>query len=195
MVTGLFLFITLALSCSQQEKKPEAQQEKQQEARKDYIPVTDFIRDEIKKTDSLPVGILKRVIKGNTSDSVFITPKEFHRLATEFLPGDLDKETFERSFNETSFLDQTTEMFTFTYQSKDASLAVKRVDVLMPIGQEVGQIKTVYIEKSYSRGDTAINQKLLWKAGSNFSIITSKGIPGKQEEIQQMKVIWDPLNY
>ncbi|HEY0678815.1 MAG TPA: hypothetical protein VGD17_11050 [Chitinophagaceae bacterium] len=161
----------------------------------EYIPVNDYIRNEIKSIDSLPVGILKRETNGGKGDSVFITPPEFKRLSAVFLPKELEKDNFQRSFTESSFFDQTTESLTFTYQANDPASSVRRVDVLASPSLQLDKIKSVYIEKSFSNADTVFNQKLYWKGGTSFTIITEKILAQKPPVIHQVKVIWDPMNY
>ena len=192
-LTALALLSVFAWSCGEpdqkQVRKPTV------DSPKTFIPVTDYIRSEIKSVDSLPVGILKRVIAGNRSDSVFIQPAEFRQLASDFLSPELEKGNFEKSFTENSFYDQSIEMLTFTYQSTDPASTVKRVDVLIAPSLQLDKVKSIYIEKAFKSGDTAVNKKLYWKAGTSFQVVTEKSLAQKQASLQQVKVIWDPLNY
>ena len=162
---------------------------------KSYIPVTDYIRSEIKSLDSLPIGILKRTTNGNRSDSVFIQPAEFRQLAAQFLSPELEKGKFEQSFTESSFFDQTTQLLTFTYQATDPANTVKRVDVLISPSLAIDKVRSVYMEKAYSSGDTAVSSKMYWKAGASFQVATAKTVGQQQQDMQQVKVIWDPMSY
>ena len=162
---------------------------------KAYIPVADYIRSEIKSLDSLPVGILKRVTTGNRSDSGFIQPAEFRQLAAQFLSPELERGKFEQSFTETSFFDETTQLLTFTYEATDPALTVRRVDVLISPSLALDKIRSVYVEKAYKSGDTAVSSKMYWKGGASFQIASAK-TPGQQVPVeQQVKVIWDPMSY
>lgn len=184
------------LSCNGPETgqdSPEKKEEK--EAPKAYIPVTDYIRGEIKTLDSLPVGILKRIRAGNRSDSAYIQPAEFRQLAAEFLPQELEKGKFEQSFTESSFFDQSTELLTFTYQASNTASAVKRVDVLISPSLQLDKVKSIYIEKDYQSGDTVFNKKMYWKAGTSFQVVTQKAVAGQPATPEQLKVIWDPSSY
>jgi len=162
---------------------------------KTYLPVTDYIRGEIRSLDSLPVGILKRVTNGKRSDSVFIQPAEFRQLASQFLSPELEKGRFEQSFAESSFFDQTTELLTFTYQATDPASTVRRVDVLISPSLQLDKVRSVYIEKAYTSGDTAVSSKMYWKAGASFQIATAKSVGQQLPAVQQVKVIWDPFSY
>jgi hypothetical protein len=191
-ITGLALLSLFVLSCGE----PEQQQVKKDEkdTTKAYLPVTDYIRGEIKTIDSLPVGILKRVTKGNKADSAFIQPAEFRLLAAEFLSNELEKGQFEQSFTESSFFDQSTELLTFTYEGTNPAVTVKRVDVLISPSLQLDKIKSIYMEKAYKSGDTSISKKMYWKAGASFQVATEKKM-AQQSRLEQIKVIWDPRDY
>lgn len=190
------LILALAFNACQEAEKQRSTEEKQEtNETKAYIPVTDYIKTEIRALDSTPTGILKRINYKNGTDSVFINPDEFKQLAQAFLPPELDKGRFERSFTESSFIDQTTESLTFTYESVDNTSAIRRVDVLLAPSLEVDKIKSVYIEKMFAVGDTAVEQKMYWKAGESFQITTLKSVPGHSPDVHQLKVIWDPFSY
>lgn len=193
LIPGLALFSLLLFSCSNPGQKQEKKEDK--EAPKAYIPVTDYIRSELKTIDSLPVGILKRITAGNRTDSAFIQPAEFRQLAADFLCPELERGKFEQGFTESSFFDQSTELLTFTYQATDPALTVKRVDVLISPSLQLDKIKSIYIERAYQSGDTAFDKKMYWKANTSFQVATQKSAGQQPAKLEQLKVIWDPLNY
>jgi hypothetical protein len=165
------------------------------QAKKEYLPVMDYIRSEINTIDSLPVGILKRTNTGNKVDSAFITPKEFKQLAAQFLSEELKKENFEKSFSESSFPDQTTGLITFTYQATNPAMELKRIDVHISPSLQMDRIRSIYMEKVSSGTDTIVEKKMYWRSGTSFNIITQKTPAGKAASLDQLKVIWDPMNY
>jgi hypothetical protein len=160
-----------------------------------YIPVVDYIRGEIRSIDSVPVGILKRVTAGNRTDSGFIKAEEFRQLAQQFLAPELERGKFEQSFTESSFFDESSQLLTFTYQANEAASIVRRVDVLIAPSLQLDKIRSVYMEKAYKSGDTAISSKLYWKAGASFQVATEKSLAQQPPARQQVKVIWDPQDY
>lgn len=196
VATGLLLAVLFTGACSEPQQPAAETKAEQKEEKKAYLPVSDYLHSEIRKVDSAVAGILKRVIKnGRQMDSVFISPQEFHALTQEFLAPELAGERFEKSFRESSFFDETTESLTFTYEASDTAVSVRRVDVLVAPSLEIDKVKTIYMEKNYASGDTAISKKMMWKAGSDFSIVTIKTVAAKQPDVEQVKVIWDPLKY
>lgn len=197
VVSGLLLAVLFTSACSNQPKQPAAEQTAtQKEEKKAYIPVIDYLQGEIKKIDSSPAAILKRETLNNRKlDSVFITQQQFHALAQDFLAPELEHGQFEKSFKENSFFDETTESLTFNYEPTDSTVSVGRVDVLIAPSLELDKIKSIYVEKNYASGDTAISKKMMWKAGSDFSIVTIKTLAAKPPYVEQVKVIWDPMKY
>ncbi|HEX6180493.1 MAG TPA: hypothetical protein VFZ47_04560 [Chitinophagaceae bacterium] len=187
--------LVLALSACQDQAKQQ-QQKEEPPSTKAYIPVADFIETEIRMVRNASAGILKREIYKDRSDSAFIKPEEFEALAQAFRPAELEHDRFEKSFTESSFLDQTPpETLAFTYESTDSTSNVKRVDVLASPSLGLDKFKSVYIERSFTSGDTAVEQKMTWKAGKSFQVITMKSLPGASPEVHQLKVIWDPFSY
>jgi hypothetical protein len=158
--------------------------------RKNFFPVADYLRNEIRTVDSTPSAILKYTIQNNRTDSAFISAPLFDQLAQEFLSPELDSPAFERSFSETSFADRTTNSVTFTYASLMNGQPLQRVDILLD-PEANNRLKSIYMEKSFSAGDTLVSKKMLWKAGRNFLIITSKQLPGQAALVRQLKVVWD----
>jgi hypothetical protein len=159
---------------------------------KSFFPVLDFVRTEISYLDSTPLAIRRTIIRNDKTDSSFIKLPAFHELAQEFTPAELAAGLFEKEYTEKSFIDQTTRTATFTYSTQNKSLPVQRVDVLTSVGS-VGseRVKSIYMEKFFSRGDTLVTKKLLWKAGKNFLIVTTLQPPGKPPDVQQIRVVWD----
>ena len=163
---------------------------------KSFFPVAEYIQGEIKVVDSMPVGILKKTIRGNKKDSGFIERPEFHSLASEFTSPELSKTELEKNYNENSFADQSTENFTFTYSPlKPDAVKFGRIDVLVKPGQTSDKVRSIYLERSYVRQDTTVNERLYWKANSSFSITTEKKYKEKEPIIEQLIVIWNPSNY
>ena len=192
LVIALLILTLAVVSCQEPEKK---QSTAQTESATAYLPVSDLIRTEIMLVDSTPTGILRRITYKGKTDSAFIKPAEFDELAQAFLPQELEYERFQKSFKESSFMDQTTESIAFNYESIDSTSTVSRVDVLAAPSLELDKIKNVYIEKTYMSGDTTVQQKMTWKPKKSFQVITIKSLGSGAPDVHQLKVIWDPFSY
>ena len=54
------------------------------------------------------------------------------------------------------------------------------------------KVNRIYMEKEFTRGDTAFHQKLTWKSDAYFYIVSIKQ-PNNGPAVTSMeKVIWDP---
>jgi hypothetical protein len=159
--------------------------------KKNFFPVHDFLQSEIAHVDSIPFKIVEyRTINGKTDSSIINTQK-FDQLASAFIPDDLDSSRFEERFEETSFLDQTTKLLTFTYSTKDSSFGLRRVDVLAEPHLTNDRVQSVYLEMSSGREDSLVLKKMYWKAGKSFNILQIYQPSNGKAITSQTKVVWD----
>lgn len=156
-----------------------------------FFPIGSFLKSEVRYVDSLPVGIKKYTSAGPKLDSVYITPEEFHQLSGEFVNSDLDEDRFQKNFTETSFFDQSSNNATFLYTARDPSTPLKRVDVVTTPGDAYDEIKSVYMEKNISSGDSTIIKKLMWKPKRHFQVITIISVNDQAPKNKTEKVVWD----
>lgn len=160
--------------------------------KKDFIPVGDYLKSEIASVDSFPQLIKYYQIKQGITDSMILTTAQFDHLSKEFLRKELDSPVFEKEFEETSFIDRSTNLLNFTYATKDTGYGLKRVDFLaMPGAGGVNKMSSIYMEVRAGNKDTAEIRKMSWKAGSYFSILRiyqpTQGIAATSIT----KVVWD----
>jgi hypothetical protein len=190
----LFLLsITLLISaCDPNHPETKAGNSKQTDsAKKNYLPVAYYIKAEIAGVDSFPYRIMKYQISKGKTDSEIITTAVFDQIAKEFLQAELDSIHFENNFEENSFVDQTTNLVSFTYSTKDTGYGLKRVDVLLSPGAGVDKLNSIYMESISGHQDGSVISKMSWKAGKNFRILhIIQPITGK-ETTEQVIVDWD----
>jgi hypothetical protein len=188
---AISMILLLVFSC-RNNKQPVDTKTKDEEAKKNYFPVIDFMKSEISIVDSTPIALLKYDIRDNHSDSSYIKRPEFNQVAMEFLPSELDSPYFQQHFTESSFFDQTSKSITFTYSSKDSTSGLHRVDVLAtPQSDGSSKVKSIYMEKTIDKKDTFILKKLYWVSQKSFFIITITHPIGQNPVTQQLKVVWD----
>lgn len=158
--------------------------------KKNYFPVGDFLKSEIAYVDSFPQKLMEYHAQDGKTDSGIITTQTFDRLAAAFLLKDLDSSRFEKRFDETSFLDQGSNLLTFTYSTKDSSYGLRRVDVLAVPGQTADKVRSVYLEVSSGNADSLVLNKMYWKARKSFSILQIYQPNHGQTRTSQIKVVW-----
>jgi hypothetical protein len=189
------LLVLLAGSCHPKgnTEAPENRKDSTDTAvQKNYFPVADYIKGEITEVDSLPVGIMQYTTTGRRTDSAYVKATAFHALAAEFLPPELlDTALFHKEYSESSFLDQSTNSFTFTYSTKNGQLALQRVDILASPVQGSNKVKSIYMEERINRQDTLVIKKLFWTSRKQFEIFTTVQPPHQTATLRQLKVVWD----
>lgn len=160
-------------------------------ALKKYFPILDFLKGEIAYVDSLPVGIKKFTGKGARNKYVYINAEEFHRLAAEFTPKEIEDSFFLKEYQETSFLDKSSNSATFLYSTKNESLSLRRVDVLTVKGDVYDKVKSIYLEKNHTSGDTGYIKKLYWQPQRSFQLITQASPHSGAPQTEIINVVWD----
>jgi hypothetical protein len=186
----LLPFFALVYSCQNPPAKELPVSEKDT-VKKNYLPVADLLRSEIASVDSFPMLIRKYEITGNRKDSTVLTVAEFDRIAREFIQPGLDSAYFDSHFSESSFLDQSTDMSSFTYSTKDTGFGLKRVDVLLKHTSTGEKLNSIYMETFSGNQDSSFIRKMSWKAGRNFSILQITQPKGRPESASQTLVVWD----
>jgi hypothetical protein len=156
-----------------------------------YFPVADILESEIRQIDSTPVAIRKFIVVNGRTDSGFINPAEFNALAMQFVVPEFRNGRFEKDFTESSFIDNATQAATFTYSTTNRSLSLQRVDVIAIPQGTAHQVKSVYLERNRVSGDSTMLDKMYWRAGKQFQVISLISIKGGQPVQRQLIVSWD----
>jgi hypothetical protein len=191
---ALFL---LAAACKQKPKEPAGivQSTEDSLANKTFLPVADFIRNDIAQVDSFAGGIVRKVNIEGKKDSTFIQLPAFHKLANQFLLPELDSASFHEHFTESSLMDESTQMLNFIYSVKKPDWPLRSVMVYVKPSLTNDKVNRIYMEKEFMSGDTVIEQKLTWKLQEYFYIITLRQPKNGPAVTSMEKVIWDPEHF
>jgi hypothetical protein len=196
MKQSLFVILAIAgfIACKNHTPtNTEATQKDTSTAAKSFFPVVDFIGGEMKMVDSLQLPLTKTVTINKKEKLTQLSDAEFHMLAKNFTEPDINTSALRRFYTESSIADESIPSISFTYTATDTALPIQKVNVFVkPDPIENDKVRGIYIEKVFRNGDTAIQQKLYWKAGRNMQIITEKRIGDKHLPAEQVKVVWDP---
>jgi hypothetical protein len=158
---------------------------------KNFFPVADYLRSEIRYVDSTPLAIEVYHIQGSKTDSAFIQASAFNLLAKEFLPAELDSPSFEKNFSEVSFFDQTTNSLTFSYTAKSNTGGLRRVDVIATQRSGFDKVKSIYMEERINNKDSLVTKKMYWKPKKSFLVLTISQTGDLPKVNRQLKVVWD----
>lgn len=158
-----------------------------------YFPVTDYLLGQLHQLDSMPVTPLKIIKDGkNNADSVWLKREDIKQFAQPFLSPVIDSISVSSYFSVKSFLDQTINSITLTYDPKGKlpqDLHLRRWDVY--IDPQSGTVKRIYIVKEFGNDHIDSTLQLTWNAGSGCSIRTIEQLPGGQSIIKEEKMIWN----
>jgi len=156
-----------------------------------FFPVDDYLEAQILSVDSMPTqAYWEYVTHDNRTDSSLITTADFNKLALQFLPPEIRDGGLNKNFTENSFMDKTTQTITFTYTPVNRDLPLQRVDVQTAPGVRDQEVKSIYLERNRTAGDSVILQKLLWRAKHSFQIMNLIRIKGKAPQEEQIRVVW-----
>jgi hypothetical protein len=159
--------------------------------KKNYFPVSDYVKSEIAYVDSFPLKIMKYATSNGKTDSEQINNIQFHKIAQAFLPPGLDSASFENRFQENSFMDRSTGSLTFTYSTQDSSNGLKRVDVLATPDPGTDKVKSIYMESMGKDGEIAVTEKVYWVSRKQFTIIRIYEPLNKPSYSTELRVTWD----
>lgn len=173
-------FFLLALtSCTNKEAKEKA----------NFMDVAGYLKGQLAYLDTVPLALLKTTLRDTIyTDSVFIQKNQLLSLVTPYLSSQLEKGSFENSFEETSFADATINTITLTYNALDKNLPIQRIDVY--VNPETEQIKRIYLVRQEQKKDTSVSQQLIWRHNAGCTLITTSQTK-QQELIRNEKISWN----
>ncbi|MEO9003831.1 MAG: hypothetical protein ABI288_03795 [Ginsengibacter sp.] len=156
------------------------------------FPVTDFLKGQLRMIDSMQTTPLKLIISNGKTDSMWLKREDIRTDATTFLQPVIDSITMSPLFSEKSFLDQTINAFTFSYDPKvrlPDSLHLTHWDVY--INPQSREVQRIYLVKETNESNNHIITQLTWATDGWYSIRTITQSPGKNEpDVKEEKMIW-----
>lgn len=184
--------INVFFGCSCQtskEKEPVANKNTEQET---FFPVTDFLLGQLKLTESLPVTPLKITINGKEKDSVWLKKEDIRKFAFPFLHPVIDSSSLRNYFTEKSFVDQTINAVTFSYDPKTTlpdSIKLNHWDVY--VDPQKSNVQRIYMVKEETLNGRSITSQLTWKVNKWCSIRTIVQQPNKEPQVKEEIMKWD----
>jgi hypothetical protein len=174
-----FIFISACNSSGEKKEKPE------------FIDVASYLKGQLAYLDSIPFSFEKTTLKDSIyTDTVFLSKEQLRTIVMNFLPKELEKENFQKLYQETLFGDADMNTITLTYQPEEKKdLSVQRVDVY--VSPETQEISKLYIIRSNQTKDAALVQQLLWKHNKSCKLITTIYKADNTEQVISEKINWN----
>jgi len=161
-------------------------------ADKDFFPVPDYIGGQLKIIDSLKLPISKTVIINGKSKLSQATDEELRGIAQQFREPNINDPSLKKHYTQTNIADESAPSVTLMFATTDTALIIQKMHVyIKPDPDKNDQVTGVYIEKQFTKNDTAFSQQLIWKTGKNVQVTTEKKVKGKTLPIEQVKITWD----
>lgn len=156
------------------------------------FPVTNFLKGQLRQVDSMEVTPLKMVKVDGKIDSVWLKRSDIRPAAAPFLSPLIDSATMSSLFSEKSFLDQTINSYTFSFDPKvklPDSINLTHWDVYM--SPQTNKVTRIYMVKEKKENNIDVTTQLTWFSNKWFMIRTITQAPGKKTEVKEEKMIWD----
>lgn len=155
-----------------------------------FFPVTAYIKGEIFEIKSKGINPLLYTTQNNHTDSVWVKIENIDSAVSEFLHPVIDSVNLTNLFTEKSFLDQTINAITFTYEAKGPlpdSLKLRHWDVYLD--PETQKVKRVYLVKELDGGKML---QLTWLSNQWCKIVSiSTNKEGVSKVDKETKLTWD----
>ncbi len=153
-----------------------------------YFPVTAYLKGQIASIKSGNINPLQVVKQGSKTDSLWLKTDQIEENLSEFLIPVIDTVNMKGIFSQSSFLDQTINAFTFTYDPIAAlpdSIEFKHWDVY--IDPEKSTVSKVYLVKIKDKGKRQL--QLTWRNNSSAKIISVINKPDGSSAIEKETTI------
>lgn len=156
------------------------------------FPVTSFLRAQLKKLDTMPVTPLQIITWKGKTDSTWLKREDIRKEAVPFLSPEIDSLTMHSLFTEKSFLDQTINTYTFSYDPKKElpdSIQLVHWDVYM--NPQTTSVQRIYLVKEKDSTGKSVTSQLTWMVNKWFSIRTITQNQENHPDIREEKLIWN----
>lgn len=157
-----------------------------------FFPVTDFLLGQLNEIEGLPITPLKIIVTDNKRDSIWLKKTNIRTFAFPFLHPVIDSVSMQNFFTEKSFMDQTINAVTLSYDPKiklPDSIKLNHWDVY--IDPQKKTVQRIYMVKEEIINAASVTTQLTWKVNKWCSIRTivqqPKTVPQVKEEIMK----WD----
>ena len=191
IILPLSFFAIVLFSCNNAQQAVTVATEKEAVPKpQSFFPVTSYLKGEIYNLKKSGVNPLKFTTVNNHTDSAWLKIEDLDAAVQEFLQPEIDSANLITLFNEKSFLDQSINAITLTYDPSvplPDTMQLKHWDVY--INPETNKVKRIYMVKEIGKNKTL---QLTWvnnKWCKILSIVTDENGVSKIEK--EDRLTWD----
>lgn len=139
-----------------------------QEEPKSYFPFKQYLENELKQIDSLPIAIFKFSSTKEKSDTTIIDKQAFRKIATGLLAIDLQNEETSKTYKELVLEDTDIDNIAISYTTEKKENPIKQLQLNIRPGTTT--LKNFYVERLDKINDIAITRKILWSTNQSVTI-------------------------
>ncbi len=157
-----------------------------------FFPVTKYILGQLREIDSMPVTPLKITTIKDKSDSIWMKKEDIRIFSQPFLHPEIDTANLKSFFLQRSFLDQSINAFTFSYDAVSTlpdTLSLKRWDVYIDPQKNI--VKRIYLIKEQNINGQQQTIQLTWKSDKWCKITTITTSVNNTSERKEETMKWD----
>lgn len=160
----------------------------QQEEPKSYFPFKQYLENELKQIDSLPVAIFKYSLSDEKTDTSIIEKQAFRKIATALLDIDLQHEDVSKTYKELVLEDTDIDNITISYTTEKNENPIKQLQLNIKTGSTA--LKNFYVERIDKINDITITRKILWTIQKSVTITSLYYKDNKMQEQLTEKYSW-----
>ena len=156
------LFFIAIFSCNRNIKESVPKEVVEDTTSQSFFPVTSFIKGQIFELKNEGISPIMYTTTNNKKDSVWLKVENIDSVVKPFLDPLIDSTNLKNTFKETSFLDQTLNAYTFSFDpigKLSANYELKQWDIY--IDHETSRVTRIYILKKEINGTIV---QLTWQA-------------------------------
>jgi hypothetical protein len=160
----------------------------QQEEPKSYFPFKEYLENELKQIDSLPVAIFKYSLSKEKTDTSIIEKQAFRKIATAVLDIDLQHEDVNKIYKELVLEDTDIDNIAISYTTEEKQTPIKQLQLNIRTGTTT--LKNFYVERIDTINDITIIRKILWNTQKSVTITSLYYKDSKMQEQLTEKYSW-----
>lgn len=189
MVKTFLFFAAMSILLTGCKQKVKPFEQETSAGKSGFFPVTQYLLGQIKELDTLPLTPLKITTINGKADSLWLKGEDSRVFVQRFVTPVIDSISYHSYFSEKSFLDQTINAFTFSYdpvRALPASMEIKHWDVY--VDPATNKVTRIYLLKQLNDGTS---YQLIWKTGYYCQVTTIIEKKGEAPKIKEEKLIWN----
>jgi hypothetical protein len=176
------VLIVVFLSACKEKIKPEEETP---------ISAVSIIKGDLHKLDSLLFEIKKIETQNGISDTSYLKKDDLKKYAAPFLDlQDIANNNYTKNYKEDRFIDAESQSLNIISTATGDAEIQKQIIIVDIADISSGKVKSIYIDRYKTSGDSSIQLKLSWEIDKSFLVDSIIQRNDQSERIHRVKVEW-----